>query len=461
MKFAKVLQQTLLEEEIPDEWVEAAIQYKVLKKYIGKVVKELEFLGLTKNDLKLLLEDESSEKMVELNDDETVPINPIVAEYTLKKSRNSNEIVPYLKITLNDTGTQGYTTNHIHEIAAQIRSRLESVISTDEEEAHVVEIKEEDDHFILSPTTSYSDEEELVTVQNNKEIVIMLKSDSKFFKMLNSELRTLDSIRNEEEKALVHNVERISNIVLSLIKKKSDLYKWRELFKIYLDSEIFFRYNETSQVKLLRRSEQIKSNLNEFVDRVQKSHIIETLDKKRSVVAYNQFLELNERLLKILQYQAINTTALRKILKKFDKQTSLNVSGKFPDLISQDHVFITGSSLAQSICFVMQSKLLTLIPQIDDYTCPICMFIAFKPIKLVCGHFFCVRCLVKLKQRGKTDCPLCRAKHAIENADSTNLDLGTMQLMQKYFPKEIKDKLKEVDKEKYEEIVTKKNCVIV
>lgn len=453
MKFAKVLQQTLIEEEIPDEWVEAAIQYKALKKYISKVVDELEFLGLSKNDLKLLLDDKT-----ELNEEETVPTNPIVAEYSLKKLKNSKEIVAYLKITFNESEIKEYPDDHIYVLADQIRARIEKTNTTDDDEPHIVEIKEEDDQLVLSPTVSRG--EEMVTVRNNNEIIIRLKSDSKFFKMLNAELGNLDSIRNDEEKALIDHIERISDAVLTLSNKKSDMYKWREVFRMYLDSEVFFRYNETTLLLLQRSSEQIRTNLSEFESRVQKSQIIETLDRKRSVAAYSEFVQLNERLLKILLFQAINSTALRKILKKFDKQTSLNISSKFPDLISKEHIFITGTSLAQSICFVMQSKLLAIIPQIDDYTCPICMSIAFKPIRLVCGHFFCVRCLVKMKQRNKLDCPFCRAKDAVMNADSTNLDVDTMQLMQKYFPNEVKEKLKEVKREKYGEVVDHKQCVV-
>lgn len=453
MKFAKVLQQTLIEEDIPEEWVEAAIQYKALKKYIGKVVHELEFLGLSKNDLKLLLDDRT-----ELSEEDAVPTNPIVAEYSLKKLRNSKDIVAYLKITLNDSEIKGYSQDHIHQLADQIRARIERVSTSDDDEHHIVEVKEEDDRLVLSRSRSQS--EEVVTVQNNNEIIVMLKSDTKFFKMLNAELGNLDSLRNEEEKALIRAVDHISDAVLSFSHKKSDMYKWRELFRFYLDSEVFFRYNETTLLLLQRSSEQIRANFNEFLSRVQQSHIIESLDKKRSVVAFNEFVQVNERLLKILLFQAINSTALRKILKKFDKQTSLNISSKFPDLISKEHIFITGSSLAQSICFVIQNKLLTLIPQIDDYTCPICMSIAFKPIRLICGHIFCVRCLVKMKQRHKLDCPFCRAKNAVENADSGNLDVETMKLMQKYFPKEVKEKLKEVEREKYGEVVNDKQCAI-
>ncbi|EEQ40137.1 hypothetical protein CLUG_04265 [Clavispora lusitaniae ATCC 42720] len=461
MKFAKVLQQTLVEENLPETWVEAAIQYKMLKKYISKVVEELQFVGLTNTDLKLLLQNEDQKKTVELDREEASPTNPIMAKYMLTKSRGSNRIVPYLKIVLNDTDKQSYTQDHIQELAQEIREKVEKAMSTDDEDQHVMEIREQEDGLVLSPTHTRNNEE-LVKVQNNNEIVIMLKSDSKFFRMLNAELANLDEIRQSEEKTLITEVEQIGEIVHSLTQKRADLYKWRELFRIYLDSEVFFRYNETSRSQLERSSDQIKRNLQEFTDRVQKTDILDTFKQKKSLVAYHQFVKTNERLLKIMQFQSINTTALRKILKKFDKRTSLNISTKFPDLISQDHIFITGSSLAQSICFLMQHRLLTLVPQLEDYSCPICMSIAYKPIRLECGHIFCVRCLVKMKKRGKTDCPLCRCQEAILKADSSNLDLEIMDLIQRFFPMEVKEKMKEIKDEKYKEVVGEhKNCVIM
>ena len=461
MKFAKVLQQTLVEENLPETWVEAAIQYKMLKKYISKVVEELQFVGLTNTDLKLLLQNEDQKKTVELDREEASPTNPIMAKYMLTKSRGSNRIVPYLKIVLSDTDKQSYTQDHIQELAQEIRDKVEKAMSTDDEDQHVMEIREQEDGLVLSPTHSRNNEE-LVKVQNNNEIVIMLKSDLKFFRMLNAELANLDEIRQSEEKTLITEVEQIGEIVHLLTQKRADLYKWRELFRIYLDSEVFFRYNETSRLQLERSSDQIKRNLQEFTDRVQKTDILDTFKQKKSLVAYHQFVKTNERLLKIMQFQSINTTALRKILKKFDKRTSLNISTKFPDLISQDHIFITGSSLAQSICFLMQHRLLTLVPQLEDYLCPICMSIAYKPIRLECGHIFCVRCLVKMKKRGKTDCPLCRCQEAILKADSSNLDLEIMDLIQRFFPMEVKEKMKEIKDEKYKEVVGEhKNCVIM
>lgn len=461
MKFAKVLEQTLQEEDLPAEWVEAAIQYKVLKKYISKIVKELAFLGLSLADLKLLLQDETRDKTVEMYHNEATPDNPIVAHYTLKKTKNN--VLPYLKIVLNENAGEHYSKDHIHILADQIREKLQTLVHSDDEERHIIEVKEDDDqHLVLSPTTTHraDDSEEIVRVENDNEIVVMLNSDHAFFKMLNSELENLDSIRKKEEEFLISQIDKLSDNVLSLTKKRSDLYVWREFFRIYLDSEVFFRYNETSQLLLERTGDQVKKNLAEFTSRVEKVQIIERLNRKTGVAACEQFMAMNMRLLKILQFQAINATALKKILKKFDKQTSLNVSSRVPDLMLKDHIFIHGSSLTQNICFMIQNKLLKLIPQIEDYTCPICMSVAFKPIRLECSHIFCVRCMVKMKQRGKTDCPLCRHHKAIEMADSSNLDVEAMELIKKNFPIEVKEKLKEVDKEKYGEVVNHKNCVI-
>lgn len=51
MKFAKVFQQALSENDLPEDWREKAIQYKKLKKRINKVVEELESIGIRREDV--------------------------------------------------------------------------------------------------------------------------------------------------------------------------------------------------------------------------------------------------------------------------------------------------------------------------------------------------------------------------------------------------------------------------
>ncbi|ODV80834.1 uncharacterized protein CANTADRAFT_47103 [Suhomyces tanzawaensis NRRL Y-17324] len=484
MKFAKVLEQTLIEEDIPEEWVEAAIQYKSLKKCITKVVNELRFLGLEQNDLKLLLQDPSKSQVIEMDQHEAEATNPIIAEYTLTKQAGSddhtdpNDIKPMLKITL-DYSNENFSDDHIYQLGLQLKNRIEKLLNEDEDETHdihEIEEQKDDELKVVSPHSSKHgspplspeqkptvpidevlDDDVLDPNVRKNEIYILLNSDTKFFRMLNDELENLDKLKTSEESKLTTEVQNIASVITTLTDlkgwlKNSDMYKWRELFKIYLDSEVYFRYNETSNSASERNSEQIKKNLSQFMANVEKSGILTTFKNKKSMYAYNQFLQMNFHLLKILQFQSINSEAFRKILKKFDKQTSLGVSARYPKLVSNDHIFIKGSSLAQSICFIMQSSILTLIPQIDDYTCPICTSVAFKPIKLQCGHLFCVRCLVKLKQQDKKNCPICRNQNAVVKADGTNLDEELMQLMKRHFPIEVKEKMKERNLEKYNEM---------
>ncbi|CAH2351555.1 transcriptional regulator of yeast form adherence 3 [[Candida] railenensis] len=479
MKFAKELQQTLVEEEIPEEWLGAAIQYKLLKKCINNVVAELELLGLESNTLTLLLENKSEdgENIVEVEEKNTTSTNPVIAEYSINKSEHGDLIKPMLKITI-DYSEKNYSDDHIMELGLDLKSKIEDLLNKNEdgastledgEKRHTVELKENHE-LVLSPQSTGKDDDSVRSSKSKSkskknEIIIVLNSDAKFFQMLDGELENLDKLKISEEKKLVNEVENIGEVVKTLANpnvapKKSDLYKWREVFKVYLDSEVFFRYNETSISSSERKAEQIKKNLEEFLTRVKKTGVLTQFKHKKSMNAFNAFVTMNYHLLKVLQFQSINSRAFTKILKKFDKQTSLGIKNSFPKMVSNDHIFMTGASLAQKICFVMQNSLLKLIPQLDDYMCPICCSVAFRPIRLNCGHVFCVTCLVKLKKEQKVNCPLCRYEGAIAMADGSNLDLVRQDLITKYFPLEVKEKMKERDKERYDEVVGKNKCII-
>lgn len=456
MKFGKELEQRLVHDDIPEEWVEAAIQYKALKKCINLVVHELEFLGLTKTTLKLMLDEQGLSH--EVNLDEAQPSNPLLAQYTLTKSKGDHSIVPVLKIAVDDM----YTDEHLREIGTKLREMGGG--------AKIVELKQEGGELVLTPTHSHDGIEaveetmngdgEVARPKEGRELVILLDADTRFFLMLDLELLHLDKLRSKEENKLQTECTAIAQQVALLLRKNGDLYKWRELFRIYLDSEVYFRYNETSLLAMERDSAAIKRNLEGFMTNVAKLGFVQEFKNKRLVTAFNEFMTLNFHLLKMLQFQLINTTALRKILKKFDKQTNLGVSRKFPKL--NDHVFLTGTLIAQLICCIMQLRIVLLVPQLEDYLCPVCMLVAYKPIRLRCSHLFCVRCLVKMKQQQKVDCPICRSPGAIAVADGSNLDISTMELMQQFFPVEIKEKLKDRDRERFKDFKgTGDKCVLI
>lgn len=61
--------------------------------------------------------------------------------------------------------------------------------------------------------------------------------------------------------------------------------------------------------------------------------------------------------------------------------------------------------------------------------------------------------------------PCVEKENAILYADSSNLDLESMELMKKYFPREVKEKLRERDKERYNELRKNANsgekCIVM
>ena len=155
-------------------------------------------------------------------------------------------------------------------------------------------------------------------------------------------------------------------------------------------------------------------------------------------------------------------------LKKHDKRTALTASLGFPQFISAASQLSGGTltnapginnntqirvltlpglpSLPHVLLSTFTSTLLPVIPQIEDYECAICGDVAFKPIKLDCGHKFCVRCLIKMQKRGQDNCPHCR-QAVVLKAGGDNLDKKMQAYLQLWFPKEVKAKEKENKKE--------------
>ncbi|KAI0056140.1 hypothetical protein BV25DRAFT_1995787 [Artomyces pyxidatus] len=241
-------------------------------------------------------------------------------------------------------------------------------------------------------------------------------------------------------------------------RPKSDLYAWRAIFALYAETEVFESMREQERGE--RTVKDAESRLKTFTDGV-KSRLRRRLRQKESREALDTFLRLNILLLDLKKFEYANAEAMRKILKKHAKRTALPpplldvaASPQIPATLPAPLV-IPGAiaALQHTLVQAVNETLLPIIPQVDDYACLICTSIAFMPIRLVCGHLFCVRCLVKMQKRGKGNCPMCRAQTVLQ-ADRTNVDWALLNFLLDWFPEETREKTQSNEREAARERLT-------
>jgi len=169
-------------------------------------------------------------------------------------------------------------------------------------------------------------------------IEITLHADSEFFNLLKNELASIDNLQARQKEELTTQVKALGTQVTSVTRpdtsaSSSDLYAWREIFLLYRDAGVFFAATERDHGP--RTTAQAKERIENFQNQLVKLNLVEYFSSfkwliqtrkfknKNSRNLLNLFLNINKSLLQSLYFQEINTTATRKILKKFDKRTAL------------------------------------------------------------------------------------------------------------------------------------------
>lgn len=155
---------------------------------------------------------------------------------------------------------------------------------------------------------------------------------------------------------------------------------------------------------------------------------------------------------------------------EFDKRTSLGAKQTFPPLIQSDPIMC--ETMAKAVCAGVSNEIIRIVPQLDDYLCPVCFSISYRPVRLSCSHVFCIRCMIEMQKSNSKYCPLCR-DNVVMTADSgksnpswpilfhgwlfihglvgqtytdlntANVDKALTAYLKKYFPKETKAKQRE------------------
>ncbi|KAL2135672.1 hypothetical protein VTI74DRAFT_7353 [Chaetomium olivicolor] len=404
MKFGHAFQQALAADSYPQHWVEKAIPYRQLKKILGKVREELVKNGYDPDTLHRLLAEHN-------------------AEYRLETDA-SHLLRPKLVVRPNANG------QHLldHEMEPKSLEEVASLASSDGTES-------------INTEPNYDHEEHYDGV--DKWVKIPLETDARFFGLLQSDVTELDTLQDRERQSMNEQIHTLGTEIAEVAKpkkglinfSKSDLYRWREIFELYLAAEVFFSTNESAGG--LRKSEKAQKQLVWFQDEVNKRQLPQKFKIESSAAAYAHFLSLNATLLQNLQFQELNQTAVTKIIKKFDKRTALGVKSTFPKAMYSAH-FIS-EVISKDICAQLAREVVTLVPQVVDYSCSICMSICWLPVRLDCDHLFCIRCMIKMQNQNKRYCPLCRAD-VVQRANETHIDEKLVRYLEKWFPKETKEK---------------------
>ncbi|PBP19686.1 hypothetical protein BUE80_DR009485 [Diplocarpon rosae] len=280
-----------------------------------------------------------------------------------------------------------------------------------------------------------------------------LTFDAEFFSMLQDEVGSLARIQAKEKHVLIDDIKVLSKSLSGVAMpakystfQKSDHYRWRELFAIYVQSNVFFSTNEFDHGS--RDSTAAAKKLQWFQDEVVRKKIASKFKLPASHKSLIEFIKINIDLLQNLKFQEINQQAIIKILKKFDKRTNFGAGRKFPELIMSESII--PESIARAVCQQVTQDLVKIVPQLEDYACPICSDICWRPVRFDCQHLLCIRCTIILqRQRRKALCPLCRddviikadvgLKIVVPEADYNpdNIDKELSKFLKKNFQKEV------------------------
>jgi E3 ubiquitin-protein ligase BAH len=146
---------------------------------------------------------------------------------------------------------------------------------------------------------------------------IPLKFDAEFFGLLQGDVSILDALQAGEEKAMTDDIKRLGREVTRITNptrsNKHDHDRWRELFDLYLQANVFFSTHELDHGS--RDSTGAVKQLQWFQAEVTKRGLAKSFRLAASRGALSQFMDINVTLLRNMKFQEINQLAISKILK--------------------------------------------------------------------------------------------------------------------------------------------------
>ncbi|CAK4023103.1 Transcriptional regulator [Lecanosticta acicola] len=479
MKFGREYEAAVANEHFPREWMESAIDYKQGKKLIKKVHLELEKLGL---------DDETLSEMRSLV---ARPLTP-AAHNELASQKDyfsaakpvldsiQEEFIPTLRILVNKDGEPLNA-----RLSPETRQALRKLAQPEVQELRLAESTRRPSHpgHTISDEPARRDSTSTVEAEDARWVNVPLDTAGDFFAMLEPKVPKLEAVKKNETRKLEEEILDLGDAVEDVVQpvmegyearreiSYRDLYFWREMFRLYLENPIF--YKSTEQKRGAITYKEAKGNLEAYDKQLRETGLLAKMKTPQAKAAAQKFLDLNLEILKLMYFQEINYRGLGKILKKFDKQTHLegdqflkSLKISHPDmLVSKTAAGGLADSIARDLQAEMGSKVLAIVPQLDDWICPVCYGMAWRPVNLgCCRSVFCIRCIIQLQDNGMEKCPMCNAD-TVMKANGMNIDFDTMDFLGIYFPMEVKKRQKENEKaqliREYGEEYVKPGCTVM
>ncbi|KAI0389336.1 RING-14 protein [Xylariaceae sp. FL0594] len=456
MKFAQEFRKALQQEDFPQRWKECAIPYGQLKKCLKKVTRELQEIGLDKDTLAQLAagQHQSADHHVTTDPGFRYHLDGRIVASGASPNPGAGSTLFRPRLTIFVHLEDGVAVDaKLAPATREFLQKLAHNYKAAHGHGHGSSAPEHMPPAPSEPTASSGHGDSPARTGDIRQIEVPLTFDAEFFEILQTDVSNIGVLQEEERARLEGQIVALGEHLAKAVepsrgrRARADMEVWRHIFELYLDARIFFSSRESDHGA--RSSQQAVEQLRWFQDQVVNRRLVQRLKLDASRSTFDNFVNINTALLSIVKFQEINRLAVSKILKKFDKRTSLGVSRSFPVVVQPAHSL--AGSVARDVCARMSSELISVVPQLDDYLCPICFVIAYWPVRLHCNHVFCSRCLVKMSRKGESHCPLCRAD-TVMMAGIENFDADRAAFLRKYFPKEVKEKVRANERERNEEI---------
>ncbi|KAK4497461.1 hypothetical protein PRZ48_011912 [Zasmidium cellare] len=486
MKFGHEYETALANEGYPEQWVNSAIDYKHLKKCIKRVHRELESLGLDEHTLAAM-----NDLVAQPQTPKPTGIDPkdYFSASNPDLSPIQEEFTPQLKVLVDSKTGLALDARLAPETKASLQKLAKHEMVVEGRKKRLEQAKARQQQLQLPDTTDSvldgSERKESLTpdVEDARWVYVPLASAQDFFEMLEPKLAELDALRDAETRNLEEKILDLGDLVEDVVQpvregfeakreiSYRDLYFWREMFRLYLEKPIF--YSEAEQKRGAITFDEARKNLENYDHTLRETGLLAKMKTPQAKAAAQQFLDLNLQILKVMHFQEMNARAMRKILKKFDKRTHLqgdqfakNLIVKYPGIkSSKSGAGGFADSIGRDLQAEMGTKVLAIVPQLDDWICPVCCEMAWRPVNLgCCRAVLCIRCVIDLQSKNMKKCPMCNAE-TVMAANGKNLDMDTMEFLEIYFPMEVKKRQKENEKAQlardYGEEFVKPGCTVM